>query len=101
LDIVSPPIRIGSQVDRLFISLAEAYGPQAIGILFSGYCHDGSEGCKCIKANGGFTIAQDKSAEASSMPLSDQTAGCIDLVLSPEKMASELLKLAVPGRHPY
>ncbi|MDZ4678445.1 MAG: chemotaxis protein CheB [Oligoflexia bacterium] len=38
------------QIDLFFISLAEAMGANAIGIVLSGYDGDGSEGCKQIKA---------------------------------------------------
>jgi len=95
LNVVSPPKRASRQVDCLFKSLAESLGPQAIGIILSGYCNDGTEGCKHIKAKGGTTFAQDQSAEVSSMPLSAQGSGCIDFVLPPEKMPSELLKLII------
>ena len=95
LNVVSPPKRASRQVDCLFKSLAESLGPQAIGIILSGYCNDGTEGCKHIKAKGGTTFAQDQSAEVSSMPLSAHGSGCIDFVLPPEKMPSELLKLII------
>ena len=62
LNVVSPPKRASRQVDCLFKSLAESLGPQAIGIILSGYCNDGTEGCKHIKAKGGTTFAQDQSA---------------------------------------
>ncbi|MBC7428527.1 MAG: chemotaxis protein CheB, partial [Bacteriovorax sp.] len=91
--VVSPRTKRNAQIDILFISLAEAMGTRAIGIVLSGYGGDGTEGCKHIKALGGTTFAQDSSAEVDSMPLRALTAGCIDFVLSPEKIPAELQRM--------
>ena len=82
------------QVDVFLTSLAEAMGARAVGIIFSGYGGDGTEGCKHIKARGGTTFAQDMSAEVGSMPLSAQKAGFIDFVLPPDKISVELQRLS-------
>ena len=82
------------QIDVFFSSLAEAMGVRAIGIVLSGYDGDGTEGCKHIKAKGGKTFAQDKSAEVNFMPLSAQASGCVDFVLSPHKIPGKLKSLA-------
>jgi two-component system CheB/CheR fusion protein len=91
--VISPRTKRNVAVDLFFTSLAEAMGAQAIGIIFSGYDGDGSEGCKQIKAKGGITFAQDVSAEVDGMPLSAQAAGCIDFVLPPDKISDELQRL--------
>lgn len=91
--VTSPRIKRNHQVDGFFISLAEAMGKRAIGIILPGYNGDGTEGCKQIKANGGVTFAQDDSAEVNRMSLSAQLAGCVDFVLPPKKIADELLRL--------
>lgn len=93
--IVSPRTSGNVQVDIFLTSLAEAMGERAIGVILSGYFGDGTEGCKQIKAMGGTTFAQDESAEVHGMPLHAQASGCIDFVLSPEKIAAELWKLAL------
>ena len=82
------------QIDLFFVSLAEAMGARAIGIVLSGYDGDGTEGCKQIKAKGGITFAQDTSAEVPHMPLSAQASGCIDFVMNPIKIADKLIKLS-------
>ncbi len=92
--VVAPRISRGKQIDLFLISLAAAMGARAIGVVFSGYGSDGTEGCKQIKAKGGVTFAQDKSAEVDSMPRGVQAAGYIDFVLPPEKIADELQRLA-------
>lgn len=92
--LVSPRTKRNAQIDLFFTSLAEAMGARAVGIILSGFDGDGAEGCKQIKAKGGTTFAQDVSAEVGGMPLSAQASGCVDFVLSPDKMASVLGKMA-------
>ena len=94
LEVVSPRTRRNAQIDLFFTSLATAMGARAVGIVFSGYDGDGSEGCKRIKAAGGTTFAQDTSAEVSGMPLSARDTGCVDFVLAPDKIPAELDKLS-------
>jgi CRP/FNR family cyclic AMP-dependent transcriptional regulator len=91
--VVSPRSRRNEQIDLLFISLAEAMGARAVGVVLSGYGSDGTEGCKHIKANGGKTFAQDMSAEVSGMTLSAQASGCVDFVLPPSKIPDALQRL--------
>jgi two-component system CheB/CheR fusion protein len=91
--IVTPRITRNNQVDLFLTSLAEAMGANAIGIILSGYDGDGAEGCKQIKAKGGTTFAQDKSAEVYNMPLSAQNSGFVDHVLPPNKISDELTKI--------
>jgi len=69
-------------------------GANAIGIILSGYDGDGAEGCKKIKAKGGTTFAQDKSAEVDSMPLKAEATGCVDFILPPNQISEELRKWA-------
>ena len=93
LRIVSPRTSRNSQIDLFFTSLATAMGARAVGIVFSGYDGDGAEGCRRIKAVGGTTFAQDASAEVNGMPLSAQATGCVDFVLPPNKIPTELQKM--------
>ena len=92
--VVSPRSKRNVVVDLFMTSLAAAMGARAIGIILSGFDGDGTDGCKQIKAKGGTTFAQDQSAEVNGMPLSAQASGSIDFVLSPDKMADQLRKLA-------
>ena len=92
--VVSPRSKRNVQIDLFLTSLAAAIGARAIAIILSGVDGDGAEGCKQIKAKGGTTFAQDKSAEFDGMPLSAQASGCVDFVLSPADMPSELRRLA-------
>ena len=86
-------------IDFFFRSLAEEQGNRAIGVILSGTATDGTLGAEAIKAEGGITFAQDeKSAKYAGMPQSAVNAGCVDFVLSTEKIASELERIA---KHPF
>ncbi len=81
-------------IDFFFESLAQDQRERAIGVILSGTASDGTLGLEAIKAEGGITFAQDESAKYDSMPRSAVAAGCVDLVLSPERMANELARIA-------
>lgn len=85
-------------IDFFFESLAQDQRERAIGVILSGTATDGTLGLEAIKAEGGFTFAQDDSARYDSMPHSAIAAGCVDLVLSPKAIAAELARIA---QHPY
>jgi two-component system, chemotaxis family, CheB/CheR fusion protein len=72
-------------------SLAEVRKSQAIGVVLSGTASDGTAGVEAIRAAGGVTFAQDpETAKFEGMPRNAIESGCIDFVLSPEKIADEL-----------
>jgi two-component system CheB/CheR fusion protein len=97
--VVSPRTGRNNQIDLFLASLAEAMGARAIAIILSGYNGDGTEGCRHIKAKGGTTFAQDKSAEVDDMPLSAQASGCVDFVLPPDKISDELQRLVSTSKN--
>ena len=92
-EVVSPRSVMSKQVDIFLTSLAETWGARAIAIILSGYDGDGADGCRKIKANGGTTFAQDRSAEVDGMPFTAQSTGCVDFVLPPNKIADELKRI--------
>jgi two-component system CheB/CheR fusion protein len=94
LQAISPRTGRNKQVDLFLQSLAESMGAQAIGVILSGYRSDGTEGCKRIKKQGGTTFAQDDSAEVTDMALHAEQSGSIDFVMSPDKIADELHRMA-------
>ncbi len=85
-------------IDFFLQSLAADRKHDAIGVILSGTASDGTLGLEAIKAEGGITFAQDRTAKFDSMPRSAVTAGCVDFVLSPAQIASELARLAA---HPF
>jgi two-component system, chemotaxis family, CheB/CheR fusion protein len=85
-------------IDIFFHSLARELREGAIGVVFSGNAMDGTNGLEAIKAEGGITFAQDKSARYDSMPRSAVASGCVDYVMAPAAIAGELVRLA---QHPY
>ncbi|MEJ2008407.1 MAG: chemotaxis protein CheB, partial [Acidobacteriota bacterium] len=88
-----------SPIDSFLCALAEDQQSRAIGVILSGIGSDGTKGLQAIKAEGGVTFAQDEfSARYSGMPMNAAATGCVDLVLSPDKIAGELARMS---RHPY
>jgi len=86
-------------IDHFFRTLADEEGNRAIGVILSGNGSDGTQGLLAIKAAGGITFAQEeRTAKYPGMPASAITSGCVDFVLSPDRIARELARLA---GHPY
>ena len=82
-------------IDVFLRSLAQDQGSRAVGVILSGTASDGVLGLKAIKAEGGVTFAQDvKTAKYPGMPESAIAAGVVDFVLSPDKIARQLARLA-------
>ena len=82
-------------IDAFLSSLAIERKTQAVGIVLSGTGTDGTEGLKAVKAEGGITFAQDpSSAQYAGMPQSAISAEAVDFVLSSDKIAEELSKIA-------
>jgi two-component system chemotaxis response regulator CheB len=50
-------------VDVMMTTAAAIYGPRLLGVIMTGMGHDGAEGCRTIRAAGGYVLGQD---EASS-----------------------------------
>lgn len=92
------PRSVHMTIDIFLRSLAADQGSNAIGVILSGTASDGTNGLAAVKGEGGITFAQDSSAKYDGMPASAIAAGCVDLVLPPEEIAAELIRIA---RHPY
>ena len=76
-------------------SLTENWDGKLIAVIVSGYDGDGAEALCGIKEVGGITIAQKpETAKQPDMPESAIASGCIDLILSPEEIAEEIIRIA-------
>lgn len=79
-------------------SLAAHWDGRIIAVIVSGYDGDGAAALCGIKEVGGMTIAQKLStAIQPDMPESAIASGCIDFVLAPEDIATEIMRI-VEGR---
>jgi chemotaxis response regulator CheB len=77
------------------VSLARHWRGRLIAVIVSGYDGDGSAALRGIREVGGITIAQKPdTAEFPDMPESAIASGCVDFVLSPEAIASEIVDIA-------
>ncbi|MCU1257551.1 MAG: luxQ [Bryobacterales bacterium] len=86
-------------INTFLRSLAEDCRHRAIGVILSGTGSDGALGLDTIKAEGGFTFAQDtQSAKFQDMPVNAVATGSVDFVLHPEGIAQELIRIA---KSPY
>jgi two-component system chemotaxis response regulator CheB len=81
-------------VSYLFRSLAESYGPDAVGVLLTGMGKDGAAELKMMKDRGAVTIAQDReSSVVHGMPGIAISLGGATQILSAEKIANALVSL--------
>lgn len=84
-------------VDVLFLSAADVYGEQLIGVILTGANSDGAQGLKGIKAAGGYTLVQEPAdAYAAIMPQSAIATGAADRVLTLEALTHEIFRLCCP-----
>jgi two-component system, chemotaxis family, protein-glutamate methylesterase/glutaminase len=76
-------------------SMTKNWDGKLIAVIVSGFDGDGAEALRGIKEIGGITIAQKpETAGQPDMPETAIDSGFIDFVLSPEKIAHEIIKIA-------
>ncbi|OGW36324.1 MAG: chemotaxis response regulator protein-glutamate methylesterase [Nitrospirae bacterium GWC2_56_14] len=79
--------------DRMMVSVAEACGPAALGVVLTGMGRDGAGGAVAIKKQGGQCLAEsEESAVVFGMPQEAIRTGVIDKVLPLGMMAEEILR---------
>ncbi len=85
-------------VDILMKSVAPMYGPRTIGVILTGMGSDGAEGMKCIKKNGGKTIAQsEETCVVYGMPKAVVESGAADRVVPLEDIAQAITIMISTG----
>jgi two-component system chemotaxis response regulator CheB len=83
----------------MMISVAEACGQAALGVVLTGMGRDGVDGAVAIKKRKGQCLAEsEESAVIFGMPQEAIRAGAIDKVLPLDKMAKEIAERCKPGR---
>jgi two-component system, chemotaxis family, protein-glutamate methylesterase/glutaminase len=81
-------------VDATFSSVAEAYGPSAVGVLLTGMGRDGAAGLKQMRDCGGLTIGQDESTSAVyGMPAAAMSADAVDMQLPLPEICAAVARL--------
>ena len=79
-------------VDVLFRSVAEAYGPRALGVVMTGMGQDGLRGSERIREAGGRVLAQDEATSVVwGMPGFVAHAGLAEKVLPLSQIAAEIV----------
>lgn len=84
-------------VSALFRSVAQTFGPSAIGVLLTGMGRDGAEELRLMRERGAITFAQDKdSSIVHGMPGEAIKLGAAKYVLPPERIATVIRELFGP-----
>ena len=92
---VDPPVQYARpSIDVLFESVADAYGPAAVGVMLTSSSADGAAGAAAIKRAGGRVLVQDPdTAESPVGPRAVIASTTVDAVVGLERLAEMLVKL--------
>ena len=86
-------------IDVLFAAAADAYGPDAIGVILTGAGDDGARGLALIRRRGGVAVVQDPAtAERPFMPEAAIARSSAHQVLALDEIAGFLVRLCGNGR---
>ncbi len=78
--------------DVLFHSVAQEFGPTAVGVIMTGMGEDGAEGIGAIKAAGGVTLAQsEESCVVGGMPRAAIQKGYVAKVIPLDGLSAHLV----------
>jgi two-component system chemotaxis response regulator CheB len=95
LTVDEPVMYSRPSIDVLCESAARAYRAEVVGVLLTGYGHDGTAGMCAIRDAGGLTIAEDPdTALQGAMPRHAIEAGGVSEVLALDAIAPRLLELS-------
>ena len=81
-------------IDPCFTSVAEALGPDAVGVLLTGMGRDGAQGLKAMRDSGAATIGQDEATSTVyGMPQAAFALGAVSQQLPIDAVAPAVLEL--------
>lgn len=94
-----PPVNFcRPSCDRMFASLAEVYGRDAVAVVLTGRGRDGAAGALLVRQRGGHVIVQDpETAQYPDMPRAALRAGAVDAVMPLRDIAGALRSLVSAG----
>jgi two-component system chemotaxis response regulator CheB len=93
IDPPEPGDRFIPSVDKLFESVAETYGADALGVILTGMAGDGSRGARAIRRRGGRIIAEaEETAVIFGMPEEAIRIGAVDEVIPLPQIAPAILR---------
>ena len=78
-------------VDVLMASAAACYGPRCLGVIMTGMGRDGADGCRAIRAVGGYVLGQDEaSSDVYGMNKVAYVEGGVDRQVSLAQLADQI-----------
>jgi len=81
-------------VDHMMSSVAEAYGPAAVGVILTGMGNDGKQGMLEIKKQGGYTIAEsEETAVVFGMPGEAIKNGAVETILPLQEIPAQIVRI--------
>jgi two-component system chemotaxis response regulator CheB len=81
-------------IDQCFTSIAEALGPDAVGVLLTGMGRDGAAGLKAMRSRGAATLGQDEATSTVyGMPQAAFALGAVERQLPVREIAPAVLEL--------
>lgn len=79
-------------VDVMMSSVAAVYGNRSVGVIMTGMGRDGADGCRAIRAAGGFVLGQDEqSSDVYGMNKVAFVEGGVDLQAPLERLAEAIV----------
>ena len=81
-------------IDQCFTSVADAVGPDAVGVLLTGMGRDGAIGLKAMRERGAATVGQDEATSTVyGMPQAAFVGGAVEQQLPVQEIAGAVLGL--------
>ena len=78
-------------IDVLMASAAACFGPRCLGVIMTGMGRDGADGCRAIRAAGGYVLGQDEaSSDVYGMNKVAYVEGGVDRQVSLSQLADQM-----------